>query len=251
MMKVYKYILIFTSLLTSCGPGLVSKNIYNYCFGTNCCTGTNCGYINPFNQAYSYNGAATVSVTGLSQTFSNLTVEMFFQTTNNVIQTLFYLNTGNPGYFGVSMNSNGTMVISAPSGACNVAPATSTTASSFNDGVLRHMAATFTPTLGTLYINGASQITVVTTSWTSCTATALYVGNNSVPASWFTGVIDEVRLSNIIRYPGAFAAPGAPFASDGSTLDLFHFDASTTADYISGGGTYSPSGITMVPTPHP
>jgi glucose/arabinose dehydrogenase len=40
----------------------------------------------------------------------------------------------------------------------------------------------------------------------------------------YHGWIDEVRLSNVVRYGGAFTRPSAPFASDANTVALYHFD---------------------------
>jgi hypothetical protein len=40
----------------------------------------------------------------------------------------------------------------------------------------------------------------------------------------FSGWIDEVRLSNVIRYSAGFAPPSAPFFPDENTVALWHFD---------------------------
>ncbi|HHY54676.1 MAG TPA: LamG domain-containing protein, partial [Chloroflexi bacterium] len=40
----------------------------------------------------------------------------------------------------------------------------------------------------------------------------------------FSGRIDEVRLSTTVRYAAAFTPPTAPFATDGATVGLYHFD---------------------------
>ncbi|MGH7292520.1 MAG: LamG-like jellyroll fold domain-containing protein, partial [Myxococcota bacterium] len=40
----------------------------------------------------------------------------------------------------------------------------------------------------------------------------------------YHGWIDEVRLSRVVRYAGAFSAPAAPFTTDPNTAALFHFD---------------------------
>jgi glucose/arabinose dehydrogenase len=45
---------------------------------------------------------------------------------------------------------------------------------------------------------------------------------DTLPA--YHGWIDEVRLSTVIRYGGAFSAPSAPFATDANTGALYHFD---------------------------
>ena len=40
----------------------------------------------------------------------------------------------------------------------------------------------------------------------------------------FSGWIDEVRLSNSLRYLANFTRPSAPFTPDGNTVALYHFD---------------------------
>jgi hypothetical protein len=40
----------------------------------------------------------------------------------------------------------------------------------------------------------------------------------------YSGWIDEVRLSGIVRYTSAFEPPSAPFTGDGNTVALYHLD---------------------------
>jgi hypothetical protein len=40
----------------------------------------------------------------------------------------------------------------------------------------------------------------------------------------YSGRVDEVRLSNSLRYTSNFTPPSAPFTSDGNTVALYHFD---------------------------
>ena len=40
----------------------------------------------------------------------------------------------------------------------------------------------------------------------------------------YNGWVDEVRLSNVLRYSSNFARPSAPFATDSNTVALYHFD---------------------------
>lgn len=40
----------------------------------------------------------------------------------------------------------------------------------------------------------------------------------------FSGWIDEVRLSNIVRYTANFSRPTQPFSADANTVALYHFD---------------------------
>ena len=40
----------------------------------------------------------------------------------------------------------------------------------------------------------------------------------------FSGWLDEMRLSNVLRYSGDFVRPSAPFSPDANTVALYHFD---------------------------
>jgi len=40
----------------------------------------------------------------------------------------------------------------------------------------------------------------------------------------FSGWLDEIRLSNVLRYPVDFTRPSAPFVTDLNTVALYHFD---------------------------
>jgi hypothetical protein len=41
---------------------------------------------------------------------------------------------------------------------------------------------------------------------------------------FFNGQLDEVRISNVVRYSSAFTRPNAPFVSDNNTLALYHLN---------------------------
>ncbi|MBY0398967.1 hypothetical protein K2X89_01640 [Myxococcota bacterium] len=47
----------------------------------------------------------------------------------------------------------------------------------------------------------------------------------------YSGSLDEVRLSSMLRYSAAFAAPTSPHAADPATAALYHFDE-TSGDVV-------------------
>lgn len=55
----------------------------------------------------------------------------------------------------------------------------------------------------------------------------------------YSGWLDEVRLSNVLRYASPFPPPDAPFTPDASTLALYHFDegSGTSVGDDSGGSS--------------
>jgi hypothetical protein len=56
------------------------------------------------------------------------------------------------------------------------------------------------------------------------------------PGTGYHGWLDEVRLSNSVRYSGSFSRPSAPFSTDANTVALYHMDSGsgTTATDATG-----------------
>jgi len=100
-----------------------------------------------------------------------------------------------------------------------------------NFGEWIHIAATFDSGtgVGEIFINGTKQ-----TSYTFQDACQggynddsdrdFWVGRQSVVSNHFPGFIDEVRVSNVIRYTSDFTPQTAPFIRDDYTELLYHFD---------------------------
>lgn len=90
-----------------------------------------------------------------------------------------------------------------------------------------------------LFVNGRKAGAIVTSGAIDQASTPLRIGSADDGADdFFSGVIDEVRLSDIIRYRGngpgiGFVAPQTPFTPDAHTRGLWHLDegsGTTTAD---------------------
>lgn len=61
---------------------------------------------------------------------------------------------------------------------------------------------------------------------------------------YYNGLLDDVRLSNIVRYTGDFARPTAPHPADANTVALYRFDeGSGTAIGDSAPGNQSPGAL--------
>ncbi len=54
---------------------------------------------------------------------------------------------------------------------------------------------------------------------------------------YFTGLLDEVRLSNSVRYTGSYTVPTAGFSSDAQTIALFSLNEGTGQTAVSSGGS--------------
>lgn len=63
----------------------------------------------------------------------------------------------------------------------------------------------------------------------------------------YSGRVDEVRLSNIVRYTSNFTSPTAPFTSDVNTMALYHFDEGPAGPCT--GTVLDSSGATGGPSP--
>lgn len=61
----------------------------------------------------------------------------------------------------------------------------------------------------------------------------------------FSGWIDEIRISTVLRYSDAFTRPAAPFASDANTAALYHFDegVGNTINDVSGAAGGPSTGV--------
>ncbi len=56
----------------------------------------------------------------------------------------------------------------------------------------------------------------------------------------YIGLLDDIRISNVVRYDGAFPRPSAPHAADGNTVVLYRFDeggGTTIIDSAPGGAS--------------
>lgn len=57
---------------------------------------------------------------------------------------------------------------------------------------------------------------------------------NTYPS--FSGWVDEVRISNIVRYTADFTPPDAPFVTDANTVGLYHFDEGSGTTVLDSSG---------------
>ena len=74
------------------------------------------------------------------------------------------------------------------------------------------------------------------------TAFPFYIGGMELRGSFFNGFIDEVRISNVVRYKNDFESPEKPFKADKNTLALWHFDNGLT-DSSGNGNTLIGKGL--------
>jgi hypothetical protein len=107
-----------------------------------------------------------------------------------------------------------------------------------------HIAGTYDGSNMRLFVNGARVASILTSGQIDQSNDSFRIGSTEFFNDYFQGAIDEVRLSNSIRYVGNFIPSQLPFEPDASTRGLWHFDegtGNTTADSSGNGhhGTLS------------
>jgi hypothetical protein len=104
----------------------------------------------------------------------------------------------------------------------------------FVDGVLDAELASNVNTSGNLSYN------LNRTAAAPTDAMLAFGGDKTGVSAAFHGQLDEVRLSNVLRYAGSFPRPIAPFVPDANTMALYHFDEGSgtiAADAAPGGSS--------------
>lgn len=90
-----------------------------------------------------------------------------------------------------------------------------------------HIAGVYDGAEARIYVNGVRKAQVAATGNVSTSGSAVTIGIGAADEG-FPGNIDEMRVSNNVRYTGAsFTVPTAPFESDANTIALYHFDDGT------------------------
>ncbi len=94
-------------------------------------------------------------------------------------------------------------------------------------GQWAHVAGVFDGKALTLYVNGKPVSTTPAAGKRGVNPLSLYIGANpdakSAPTQFYSGALDEVRISSSARYTAEFT-PAATHARDDSTIYLFHCD---------------------------
>lgn len=132
-----------------------------------------------------------------------------------------YMTSGNKFAFSISTNgASGT-----------VATITGST-TTIDKGAWYHVAGVYDTSAQTLnlYVNGVSDATQVGSAGASISdnASNLYLGAKENTSgsldTYFLGILDEIRVSDAVRYTSNFTAPSSPIVPDTNSSALFHFD---------------------------
>lgn len=111
-----------------------------------------------------------------------------------------------------------------------------------------HVAGSYDGSNVRFFINGTLVATTAATGNLSVNNDIWHLGARP-SGDYFTGNIDEVRISNNARYTASFTVPSAAFNSDSNTKALWHLNegsGTTSADASGNGNTLTLSGTTWV-----
>ena len=113
----------------------------------------------------------------------------------------------------------------------------STSSSAINDGAWHQVAATYDGSTAHLWVDGVSVDTASASATITSSGNPIIIGANYDLASYVNMTVDEVRISNNIRYTSAYT-PATSFTSDGNTVALWHLNdgSGTSVSDASGNG---------------
>lgn len=93
---------------------------------------------------------------------------------------------------------------------------------SLMDGVLHHVAGTFADDTVTLFVDG-ERVAFAQSTLADTAGDVLRLGCNADGNS-LSGLLDELRVSSVVRYTETFDRVEAPFETDADTWMLYHLD---------------------------
>ena len=188
----------------------------------------------------SQNGHVTLSNTtgSINDSYNNLTIEAIIQynTYNGAIQYPIiskHFSTGQTLPFNLLITPEGKLsfIYSVLNGNNVWVDSQIVSNSTLIPGKLYHVAAVYNNVQGSsqqgtlsLYTNGVRDAYIYQTGNIAGGSTG-WISIGIQGSSYFSGLIDEVRISNEPRYVGNFSQV-SPFENDSATLGLYHFDNS-------------------------
>lgn len=147
-------------------------------------------------------------------------------------------------YFGNQNTSKGWAIEEAPGGNLSFISSNDgssgmsvrmTATSALTASTWHHVAIVLQGTSGEMFVDGTSVATGTVDPIDGDSSSVLRIGGGQGGLSsgnfggntsivWYSGHLDEIRISNKARYTAAFTAPTTPFKNDANTLLLLHMD---------------------------
>lgn len=221
--------ILIGALLSGCTNG----SLYSGLSGNNFCSNNDPKYAANFDGIDDY---VNVNTTYTTNTYN--TLEMFFKlTSGSIAQRLISFNTGNLISFQVYITVANYLAVNIPGSSCT-SSVSLTSSGPLTVGTSYHIAVVRNGTNAYLFINGVQDATVGVSAL-SCSITQTWIGNFLQTPSYFHGVIDQVRISNIVRYSGSYTIPSQRMCDDGNTTLLLNFDDGSINLDVPAGGTFT------------
>lgn len=158
----------------------------------------------------------------------DFTIDFWFKTTTTLNAQRFYNqndgagNLVNIGEFGAA----GLVQFLAKVGGVDKADYRLVTGISAN--AWTHMAVVRNGTSFLWFVGGVSQtlttLTAIGSNSLADIAASLFIAASEVPDTYYTGWLDEYRVSNIARWTSDFTPPTSAYTTDANTLLLLHMD---------------------------
>lgn len=209
-----------------------------------------------FSNALSLNGGSDLRHLFTSQASgTSYTIELRFKgvaaMTNQRLISL--QNSGNATFAEIFISAANIISANYGLGGCSGGLLTGTTTPAV--GTTYHVALVANAGLGaTLYLNGVQEATAGTPAVNCATWAFTRVGANASGGQQFSGIIDDLRISNVSRYLSGFTPATGPLTNDASTFVYHNFDVSTTTitNTTLAGFSITPTGATaLVSSPFP
>jgi hypothetical protein len=120
-------------------------------------------------------------------------------------------------------------------------------------GGWRHVVGVLDPAAAQLriYVDGTLAVTQAYTAGSANSSTARLFVNGAIPVTGATGFgdnsIDEVRISNSVRYTGSSFTPSPVFVPDTATVGLWHFNEGIGTTVLDSGANRNNGTLTGAP----
>ena len=175
------------------------------------------------------------------------TVEFWFKGTATSGAIVARWDTGTPAK-SFEVYVGGSKLVGAMSTDGNATVTTTTGTTNVNDDVWHHGAYIRNGNVQTLYVDGVSEGTPgsATGVWFTSAAEVTVGAQGTVasPNFFYTGNVDEVRISDIARETGNFTPQTEQYTSDANTLLLIHSGEDIVSGTTGSGATFVDSGNT-------
>ena len=118
----------------------------------------------------------------------------------------------------------------------------------YNDNQWHHVAGVMSGVLGYIFIDGV-QVASGGITGVSCNIDTVNIGQKATNV--LNGTMDEVRISNTVRYVSSYTKPTSAYTVDPNTLVLLHLNDLSTLDYVVVGGLWSVVNVSLTSSVYP